>query len=145
MTTSSRVVDEAKGGSQNTGDHAVQTGRRPGRVAHLLPRMAVCMGAAAGASAVVVAVAPVQGPVLLFKLAQVLCAGVAGYWMDRWVFPYARPDGYLTHEWNRHGSLWPDNEADFSIVEGYGAVFAAAMLRRALLMAGVVLAVGLGL
>ena len=36
--------------------------------------------------------APQQLPVSLYKLSLVSMAGVVGYWLDRSLFPYARPD-----------------------------------------------------
>jgi hypothetical protein len=89
---------------------------------------------------------PQQLPVLLYKLSLVSLAGVVGYWLDRWAFPYARPDGYLALDWRKvRGGVegWADHPVAF--VEEYGRVFAAAMLRRAIIMTGAMLAVGLGL
>ena len=41
-------------------------------------------------------IAPQQLPVILVKLCLVAVGAVAGYWMDRELFPYARPDDFLT-------------------------------------------------
>ena len=112
---------------------------------HRLPRMFVCLLLALLAFAAVCALSPQQGLVILYKLALVLLAGFAGYWLDRWVFPYARPDGYLKHEWRAHGVDWPDDKADFEVVENHKIAFSAALLRRALVMGAAMLAVGLGL
>ena len=38
---------------------------------------------------------PHQLPVSLYKLSLVTMAGVAGYWLDRSLFPYARPDSFI--------------------------------------------------
>ena len=108
-------------------------------------RMIVCGLAAIACMAVVAMVSPVQLPVAVYKLALVLVAGYLGYWLDRWIFPYARPDGYLAREWRDHGGDFPDDMADYAVVPGYEPVFAAALLRRALVVLGVMLAVGLGL
>lgn len=64
--------------------------------------------------------APQQLPVTLYKLSLVTVAAVAGYWIDRGLFPYARPDQVADELIN------------------------AAMLRRAIIVAAAMLAMGLG-
>lgn len=61
---------------------------------------------------------PEQGLNILQKVNLVVLAGWIGYWLDRELFPYARP-----HEADTDG----------------------AMLRRSIIVAGSMLAVGLGL
>ena len=90
-------------------------------------------------------ISPQQLPVIAYKVCLLLTAGLAGYWLDRWTAPYARPEGYLTHEWRDHSEAWPDNKADFAIVAGYRRVFCATMLRQAIIMGCAMLAVDLGL
>jgi len=68
------------------------------------------------------ALAPQQLPVILYKVALVVLAGTAGYFLDRWIFPYARPHE-VAGEWR-----------DISC-----------MIRRAIIVAAAMLAVGLGL
>ncbi len=109
------------------------------------PRLIVCSVAAALLVGLLFFVSPAQLPVMLYKLALVLLAGYVGYWLDRWIFPYARPDGYLAREWRAHDPTYPDDAADYAVVPGYEHIFAAALLRRALIVLGVMLAVGLGL
>ncbi|OLN30429.1 phage-related membrane protein [Desulfovibrio sp. DV] len=109
------------------------------------PRLVACSVAAAVLVTALALISPVQLPVLLYKLAQVLLACYAGYWIDRWLFPYARPDGYLAREWRAHDGLYPDDEADHAVVPGYQLIFASALLRRALIVTGCMLAVCLGL
>ncbi|MGE4539229.1 MAG: putative holin [Desulfovibrio sp.] len=109
------------------------------------PRLLACSVAAALLVAALAVVSPVQLPVMLYKLSLVLLAGYVGYWLDRWLFPYARPDGYLAREWRAHDAAYPDDEADYAVVPGYASIFAAALLRRALIVLGVMLAVCLGL
>lgn len=41
--------------------------------------------------ALIGAFAPQQLPVVLYKLVLVTLFGFAGYWVDRFIFPYARP------------------------------------------------------
>ncbi|MDI1279278.1 putative holin [Methylobacter sp.] len=89
---------------------------------------------------------PQQVGVLAFKLLLVAMAGVGGYWLDRALFPYARPDGYLAHGLSyRYNPPQgdPDN-ADCEVNDGYHKVFAAAMLRRAIIVGSAMLAIGLG-
>lgn len=77
------------------------------------------------------AIAPQQLPVSLYKIDLVALAGVLGYWLDRGLFPYARPDA------------WSDL-ARYGDAPGNARVFAACMLRRALVVGAAMLAVGLG-
>lgn len=69
------------------------------------------------------ALAPQQLPVSLYKLSLVALAAVVGYWLDRSLFPYARPDRF-----------------EFESVN----LFAACMLRRAVIVGCAMLAMGLG-
>ena len=94
-------------------------------------RMAWCAVYAAILLAVVWSISPQQVPVIVYKISLVLLAAVAGYWMDRWGFPYARPYHYVAD--------------DGLVMVNHKRVFAAAMIRRALIMAGAMLAVGMGL
>jgi len=107
-------------------------------------RMAVCGLAALACFGVVAFVSPVQLPVAVYKLALVLLAGYLGYWLDVWLSPYSRPDGYLARNWRTEPGFKHD-EPDHAIVPGYETVFAAALLRRALIVGCCMLAVGLGL
>lgn len=65
--------------------------------------------------------APQQLPVTLYKLSLVCLAAVLGYWIDRSVFPYARPHEALTKSYCHFYQV-----------------------RRAILMAAVILAIALG-
>lgn len=111
------------------------------------PRLSVWWLIAIVFLALIYHVAPQQLPVVLYKLSLLSLAGIAGYWLDRHLFPYARPDGYLNsadwREWiSRRGksSFGPD----FCIADGYVLPFCAAMLRRALVVAACVVGVALG-
>ncbi|MGE4296953.1 MAG: putative holin [Desulfovibrionaceae bacterium] len=77
-------------------------------------------------------IAPQQVPVVLYKAVLVVMAGVCGYLLDRWVFPYARPHEYLNTATGhpRDGSIW---------------LFLGACGRRMGIIAAAMLAVGLGL
>ena len=92
---------------------------------------------------------PHQLPVSLYKLSLVTMAGVAGYWLDRSLFPYARPDSFIV-------KITPDEEAcdidldgdcnliPWEVFDGDGFVFAMAMLRRAIIVGFAMMAIGLG-
>ncbi len=92
---------------------------------------------------------PHQLPVSLYKLSLVTMAGVAGYWLDRSLFPYARPDSFIVKI--EPGEDAPDIDLDgncklipWEVVDGDGFVFAMAMLRRAIIVGCAMLAIGLG-
>ena len=89
-------------------------------------------------------VSPVQLPVALYKLTLIALAAVVGYWLDRALFPYARPDGYLYADW-RYGTEEPEGASDFPVLHDYHLVFCAAMLRRAIVVGTVVIGVAMGL
>lgn len=89
-------------------------------------------------------VSPVQLPVVLYKAALIAFAVVMGYWIDRALFPYARPDSYLHRDW-RYGTNEPEGDADYPVAEGYRAAFCVALVRRALLVGLVVIAMATGL
>ncbi|MBK6853254.1 MAG: putative holin [Burkholderiales bacterium] len=79
--------------------------------------------------AAVWALAPQQLAVSVYKLSLVTLAAVVGYWLDRSLFPYGRPDELLERT-----LVQPE----------LAAAFAAAMLRRAVVVAAAMLAMGLG-
>ena len=72
-------------------------------------------------------IAPQQLPVSLYKLSLVTLAAVVGYWLDRSLFPYARPDAIRIQP-------VPDQHC----------IMGAAMLRRAIIVGCAMLAMGLG-
>lgn len=88
--------------------------------------------------------APAQLPVVLYKASLVALAAVLGYWLDRALFPYARPDGFLVRDW-RYGTNEPYGDVDYPVVVGYATIYSQAMLRRAIVVGAVVLALALGL
>lgn len=109
---------------------------------------------------VIALLAPQQLPVSLYKLSLVTTAGVVGYWLDRSLFPYARPDGLMgfvadddlaTLTALHHDSDDPDTlehaldvEASFDPTWPGQIVFGMAMLRRAVIVGCAMLAMGLG-
>lgn len=109
-----------------------------------LPRTTTWLVFAVLLLCVIALISPVQLPVVLYKAALIAVAAVAGYWVDRVLFPYARPDGYLNRDW-RYGTDEPERAVDFPVVDGYLVVFAASCLRRALVVTSVVIGLALGL
>ena len=73
------------------------------------------------------AIAPHQLPVSLYKLSLVTLAAVVGYWIDRSLFPYARPDKF--------SNCLTDTALN---------LMGMAMLRRAIIVGCAMLAMGLG-
>ena len=95
------------------------------------PRMSACALLSAALFALVWVTAPEKAFTVIYKLSLVTLASVSAYWLDRWAFPYARPDRFLT--------------GSGDAMANHKQVFVGAMLRRAIIMAGAMLAVGLGL
>ena len=87
---------------------------------------------------------PPPHQVAIYKAALIAMAAVLGYWLDRALFPYARPDGFLRRDW-RYGTDEPENDVDFPVVLPYARIYCAAMLRRAIVVAAVVVGVAVGL
>lgn len=104
--------------------------------------------------------APQNLPVILYKGSLLTLAGVGGYWLSRGLFPYGRPDQWLTggraaamaHDvMLKVAELCPWMHAGAMDI-GPGTVMlvamtmaCASMICRALVMLGAMLAVGLGL
>ncbi|MBE5226723.1 putative holin [Pectobacterium sp. A535-S3-A17] len=99
---------------------------------------------------VIAVVSPAQLSVTVYKLSLVSIAVILGYHLDRALFPYASPGSYLIDDWKTtQGKPVPGvggrNEPEYPIATGYEHVFAAVLLRRALIVLAVVLGVTLGL
>lgn len=99
----------------------------------------------------ILALAPQQLPVTMYKLSLVTLAAVVGYWIDRSLFPYARPDVFLTDDMLPDPEPMPQLDADEHIVKlGWldtpapPIVLGLAMLRRAIIVGCAMLAMGLG-
>lgn len=95
--------------------------------------------------------APQQLPVSLYKLSLVTMAGVTGYWLDRSLFPYARPDSFICQDDDGFDFSDPaSTEADCKILpwdsgdSALSLLFGLAMLRRAIIVGCAMLAMGLG-
>lgn len=101
----------------------------------------------------ILALAPQQLPVTMYKLSLVTLAAVVGYWIDRSLFPYARPDVFLSSDMlpEPDPEPVPQWDADEHIVKlGWldtpapPIVLGLAMLRRAIIVGCAMLAMGLG-
>lgn len=80
--------------------------------------------------------APQLLPVTVYKLSLVTLAGVIGYRIDRAVFPYARP-----HEiWEEIKEASPCADVKF-----LSMIYSATMIRRSIIMLGVMVGTTLGL
>ena len=99
-----------------------------------LPRMCGWLAIAVVLGCAVAVLAPQQLAVSLYKLSLVSMAAVAGYWLDRSLFPYARPDAYEKLSFSRG-----DPMQQVTLF-----VFVGCMLRRAVVVAAAMLAVGMG-
>lgn len=100
-------------------------------------RMLACLLLAFALCAGVFAIAPHQLPVSLYKLSLVMLGAYAAYWLDRWLFPYARPDVFLER-------VKPVADKSRNDELQWLGIAGQAMLRRAIIVAAVVVAVGLG-
>lgn len=83
---------------------------------------------------------PQQLPVSLYKLSLVSMGGVAGYWLDREIFPYARPDDFMSQPVSVGAPFVPSR----SVPASQQITFSAAMLRRAFIVGCAMIAIGLG-
>jgi hypothetical protein len=109
------------------------------------PRNALFTLLAAALLAAIAALAPVQLPVVLYKACLIALAAVMGYWLDRALFPYARPDSYLWRDW-RLGTDEPEGDVDYPLAStDYVAAFCVAQLRRAVIVGAVVIGIAVGL
>ena len=126
-----------------------------------LPRLTSWWVIALALSALVFLLAPQQLPVSIYKLNLIALAAVAGYWIDRSLFPYARPDLFFEL---RHGAEDAPRETTFTSLGGVLSFAEAetainledarpdelmrlagvSMIRRAAIVVGAMLAVGLG-
>lgn len=82
----------------------------------------------------VLAFAPQQIPVTLYKLSLVTLAGLVGFWIDRLIFPYARPDQVMSQKISVGGPCVGKSDI----------VIATCMIRRAVIIGAAMLAMGLG-
>lgn len=98
--------------------------------------------------ALIFVLTPQQLPVSLYKLNLIAIAGVVGYWLDRSLFPYARPDAFQgTTDLLKSGTDSDDSFGlcfDRDFLPPNDLLFGVAMLRRAVIVSAAMIAVGLG-
>lgn len=89
--------------------------------------------------ALIALVSPQQLPVVIYKLSLITLAAVLGYWLDRTLFPKSRPGQYMIHK--------PElmEQGKYPVYGGCHQILAAVMIRRAIIVAAVCLAVATGL
>lgn len=112
------------------------------------PRMTEWLVAALLLSALALSFSPQQLPVSLYKLSLIAIAGVVGYWLDRSLFPYARPDAFLARGLDEIENTEEVEDAplqfELECALQNDTLTAASMIRRAIIVAAAMIAVGLG-
>ena len=89
---------------------------------------------------------PQQLPVIAYKAGLVSFAACIGVWLDRAIYPYARPSGYLKTDWRQDpDAAGNDGVPDFEICDRYIRPFTVATIRRGIIVGSVVLGMCLGL
>lgn len=86
--------------------------------------------------------APQQLSVTLYKGVLIALGGYLGYWVDRHVFPYARPTQFLFDKAPDTGEGWASYETRDT---AEAKAFRLAMLRRAIIVAACIVATAVGL
>lgn len=107
-------------------------------------RMALWLFVSLALALLIGSFAPQQLPVSLYKLSLITSAAWLGYWIDRDLFPYARPDVYLQHPWSLTAPYVAPTPESATLRDGYATAFVAAMLRRAMIIAAAMIGVALG-
>lgn len=109
------------------------------------PRMTDWLLFAVVLSLLILALSPQQLPVSLYKISLIAIAGVIGYWLDRSLFPYARPDKFQEQEIH-HDEISDESvlRFDLEVILPNDMLFAVSMLRRAIIVSAAMIAVGLG-
>ena len=117
-----------------------------------LPRMIVWLLLSVlvmGATLVVQRIAPASlVAVTFYKVHLLLLAGWGGYWLDRALFPYARPHELMAGQLEVEA---PEPEPEDGPIQGHaylqvaaGTWYETSMLRRAIIVAGCLVCVALG-
>ncbi len=84
--------------------------------------------------------APHLLPVSLYKLSLITSAAWLAYWIDRSLFPYARPDAFLIQPFSPGSPM-----AEFKVVAPeHQLAFCLTQLRRAIIIAAAMIGVALG-
>ena len=88
--------------------------------------------------------APHQALVGLYKFGLMVLGGLGGYLVDCLCFPYARPHSYLAEPWKFRAGF-KEGQADFPVAVGEERLFLGACFRRALIVVGAMIALGVAL
>lgn len=115
----------------------------------ILPRMSATLAGAILLLLVIAYIAPQQLPVTIYKLSLITIAAVIGYWVDREIFPYARPDRFIDSALPSIKEPLLDETDDAILLIDPGAnnrafLFAEAQKRRALIVVGFAIATAIG-
>jgi len=100
-----------------------------------IPRLAFWLLVSLVLLAGIALISPQQLPVVLYKIALVTIAAVLAYWLDRTLFPYARPHKFI--------AAAAQSDGECHRLNWQQAAFAT--LRRALIVLACVLGLTLGL
>lgn len=84
--------------------------------------------------------APQQLPVSIYKLSLITTAAWVAYWLDRSLFPYARPDAFMSRPFSVGAPYCPQKVVN----PEQQHAFCLAQLRRAIIIAAAMIAVALG-
>jgi hypothetical protein len=106
-----------------------------------LPRFSAWLSISLALAAAVAITAPHQLGISVYKLSLVTVGAWVGYWIDRGLFPYARPHQFLGNMFSP-GS--PVASLHVPISKEQAQAFAASMMRRALIIASCILGMTLG-
>jgi len=90
--------------------------------------------------AAIAATAPQLLPVSLYKLSLITSAAWLAYWIDRSLFPYARPDVFLSQPFSVGAIYCPEKVIKPELQLAFGL----AQLRRALIIAAAMIGIALG-
>lgn len=104
-----------------------------------IPRLTDWMLITIGLLLAIAVLQPQQLQVVLYKSCLVALGGVVGYWIDRRLFPYARPHKAV----NKYSRALSRSDEDAAF--GHGLLAAFAMIRRAVVVLACVLGLTLGL
>lgn len=104
------------------------------------PRMTLWLSVSLALLLLIAVLAPHLPPLSLYKLSLLTAAAWVGYWIDRGLFPYGRPDRFLPPDFQDElGNTVPlPPQLPDAIALG------AAMLRRAIVIAAAMMGVALG-
>lgn len=107
----------------------------------LAHRMAPALWISLALFAVIACLAPKLLPISLYKLALITAGAWVAYWLDRWFFPYARPDSFLDQPWNLGAPLI---QKVLPLNPDQVQAFNAAQIRRAIIVGAAMIAMALG-